>query len=175
MMAVIKAEKLDKVVESHKRRENTLHSVLVKRAHRWLTNTLHCRVVLNELTAFTSCGETPDAIGWVNGWCILVEVKTSRPDFFADKKKMARLPGMKALGHWRFYLVPAGLIRPEEIPEGWGLYETHGKTVKHSGGAAYRNAAIAPFTSCRDSEVALLVSALARRNNADSIATGSYA
>lgn len=142
---------------------SSLHASLVKRAERWLRNTLHCRVVLCELVAYTHSGETPDAIGWVNGRCILVEAKTSRADFFSDRKKMSRLPRMKALGHWRFYLTPPGLIRQQDIPEGWGVYEIHGKTVRHVGGVAYRNAIAAPFQSCRDSEVALLVSALARR------------
>ncbi|MFA5352707.1 MAG: hypothetical protein WC291_00600 [Thermodesulfovibrionales bacterium] len=121
-------------------------------------------MVLSELVAYTHSGETPDAVGWVNGRCILVEAKTTRSDFFADRKKMARLPDKNALGHWRFYLTPPGLLRAEELPEGWGLYEVHGKTVRHAGGHMYRNAAPAPFQSCRDSEVALLVSALARRD-----------
>ena len=138
------------------------HSYLVARAERWLRNSFHCRVVLTELVAYTVTGEIPDAIGWVNGRSILVECKTSRSDFFADKKKTARNPCLNGLGHWRFYLAPQDLIRPDELPEGWGLYEIHGRQIRHAGGDKYVNAKIPPFKSCRESEVAMLVSALAR-------------
>ena len=141
---------------------NLTHAALVERAGRWLKGSLNCRVALCELVAYTPSGETPDSVGWVNGLCILVEAKTSRADFFADRKKMSRQPKARALGHWRFYLTPPGLIKPDEVPEGWGVYEVHGRSVKHAGGVQYRNMANAPFQSCRDSEVALLVSALSR-------------
>ena len=140
------------------------HANLVVRAERWLRNTFHCGVVLTELVAYTTSGETPDAIGWVWGKSILIECKTSRSDFFVDKKKRARRQGAKALGCWRFYLTPPDLIMIDEIPEGWGLYEVHGKRIKHKGGEKYTNGypKLPPFKSDRDSEVALLLSALRR-------------
>lgn len=138
------------------------HAELVTRAERWLRNTLHCGVVLAELVAYTNTGETPDAIGWVWNQSILVECKTSRSDFFADQKKPSRHPRARALGCWRFYLTPPGLISVDEIPEGWGLYGVYGRTIKYAGGVKYSNAGRAPFGSCRDSEVALLLSALRR-------------
>ena len=140
------------------------HAELVERAERWLRNTLNCSVVLTELVAYTTSGETPDAIGWVWNRAILVECKTSRQDFFADQKKRSRQPGFRALGQWRFYFTPAGLIAPDEVPEGWGLYEVQGRTIRYLAGEKYTNGypKIAPFESCRDSEVALLLSALRR-------------
>jgi len=117
--------------------------------------------VLTELVAYTASGETPDAIGWVNGASIMVECKRSRSDFLADRKKPARRGG-RALGHWRFYVTPTGLLRPEELPDGWGLYEVS-RQVRHKGGVRHSNARPAPFKSDRDSEVAMLVSALARK------------
>ena len=137
------------------------HLELVKRAERWLKNTLHCRVVLCELVAYTHSGEIPDTVGWVHNRCILVECKTSRADFFSDRKKLSRKPYANALGHWRFYFTVPGLVTEDEIPGGWGLYEV-GKTVRHAGGDKYSNAAPPPFQSCRESEVAFLVSALSR-------------
>ena len=128
-------------------------------------NLLHCRVVLSELVAYTRSGETPDAIGWVHNQAILVECKTSRSDFYAERKKRARNKHMPALGVWRFYLTPPGLLKPEEIIEGWGLYEVHGKRVIHRGGSKYQNAGKPYFESDRDSEVAMLVSALSRIHN----------
>lgn len=141
------------------------HAELVERARRWLYNTLNCGVVVTELVAYTPSGETPDAIGWVWNKSILVECKTNRGDFFADRKKRSRQEGFRALGHWRFYLTPAGLISPEEIPDGWGLYEAHSNKIAHKAGVKYTNAypKLPPFESDRASEVALLLSMLRRR------------
>lgn len=142
------------------------HRELVERAERWLRNTINCGVVLTELVAYTASGETPDAVGWVWGRAILVECKTSRQDFFADQKKRARRADARALGQWRFYLTPTDLIKPDEVPEGWGLYEVQGRRIVHKAGEKYTNGypKIPPFESDRDSEVAMLLSALRRQN-----------
>ena len=73
-------------------------------------------------------GEQPDVLG-VNmyGESILVEVKVSRSDFLADKKKPWRQEG-KGIGDKRVYLTPKGLLKHHEIPYGWQLWEVHGKT-----------------------------------------------
>jgi len=141
------------------------HAELVNRATRWLKNTIGCRVVLSELVAYTDTGETPDAIGWVRGYSILVECKATRPDFRADSKKRARATHMPALGHWRFYLTPPDLVRPGELQHGWGLYEVRGNSVYHKYGTEYTNAGAAPLMSDLKSEVAMLVSALWRLGN----------
>ncbi len=57
------------------------------------------------------------------------------------------------------------LLKPEEIIKGWGLYEVHGKRVVHKGGPKYRNTGRPPFESDKDSEIAMLVSALSRIHN----------
>lgn len=152
------------------------HGELIQRAERWLRNTMHCRVVLTELVAFTRSNETPDAIGWVNGRCILVECKTTRADFKADCKKPSRnwdrrdLPGglqYPALGHWRFYLTLPGLLDGLELPAGWGWYVVDGRRVCHAAGENYRayRPNGPPGKSDFDSERAMLVSALARAQN----------
>jgi len=141
------------------------HTELVNRAVKWLRNSLHCRVVLSELVAYTRSCETPDAIGWVFNQAILVECKASRSDFYNDRKKRARHQPFPALGVWRFYFTPPDLLKPDEIIEGWGLYEVHGNRVIHKGGSKYRNAGKPCFESDRDSEVAMLVSALSRIHN----------
>lgn len=109
------------------------HAELVERAERWLRNTRGCAVVLTEFTAHHS--EEPDALGWRDrGFLsILVECKASRADFRADQQKPSRrrhsgpnaaaiLAGFR-LGKERWYMTPPGLVRPEEVPEGWGLLE----------------------------------------------------
>lgn len=73
--------------------------------------------------------QEPDAIGWRNnGASILVECKASRSDFFADRKKFHNVANC-SMGSYRFYLTPAGLVRPAEVPEPWGLLEIHGARV----------------------------------------------
>lgn len=139
------------------------HAELILIAKNWLHNKFHCRVILTELVAYTKSLEIPDVIGWVNGQCILVECKTSRSDFRADQKKISRTGYIKGLGDWRFYLTESGILDDLEMPEEWGLYEIRGKRIYYNRGQKYSNAGIAPCTSCKDSEIALLVSALARR------------
>jgi hypothetical protein len=86
-----------------------------------------CNIILSELVS--SAAEIPDAIGWVWGSSVLIECKVSRSDFFADAKKTHRLSGTGS-GERRFFLTPPSLIGPEELPEGWGLLELHGRSVK---------------------------------------------
>ena len=74
-------------------------------------------------------GEQPDVLGITySGESILVEVKVSRSDFLADKKKPWRVDLNKGMGDHRVYLTPKGLLNPKEIPYGWMLWEVHGKT-----------------------------------------------
>jgi hypothetical protein len=66
-------------------------------------------------------GESPDAFGW-GGWTTqLIEVKVSRADFLSDKKKRWRKYPEQGLGAFRSYLCPEGIIKPEDLPDKWGL------------------------------------------------------
>lgn len=73
--------------------------------------------------------EQPDCLGFRNGVSCLIECKTSRADFLADRKKWFRQDPTMGMGDWRFMLTPKGLIKPEELPENWGLLETTGKRI----------------------------------------------
>lgn len=117
------------------------------------------KVALYEYKSFAS-QEEPDVLvyGYTN--TVLYEIKMSRSDFFADKKKEARKkyrsggdwyltrldqPEVKPelrrayvrfrswnpelfciqaphLGSKRYYVCEWGLLKPDEIPECWGLY-----------------------------------------------------
>ena len=143
------------------------HADLVQRADKWLRNQLNCRVVLLEKRAATSGGERPDAIGWVGINSIVVECKASRRDYYADGNKLSRRMPQYALGNWRFYLTEPGLLDGIELPEGWGWYEVHGRSVRHAGGAGYGSVVKAPFQSYHKDEVTLLVSALAELRGLD--------
>lgn len=72
-------------------------------------------------------GECPDAFGF--GYRTqLIEVKVSRSDFLADKKKFWRANPKEGLGMYRSYLCPTELISVDELPDKWGLlYYDNGK------------------------------------------------
>jgi hypothetical protein len=98
------------------------HAQLVSKATDWLRKRYGCGVVLSEQCCAT--GEVPDVIGW-KGKCrsVVIECKVSRSDFLADAKKPFRTNPEEGLGSERFYLAPAGIIRPDELPKHWGLLE----------------------------------------------------
>ena len=110
------------------------HDYLVERAARWLRNTKRCGVVLTEFTS--GCREVPDAIGWTHGgkWSYLVECKTTRSDFYADKKKPGRIGYMVkyGIGRERYYLAPRGILSTDLIETHrprWGLLEVRGRQI----------------------------------------------
>ena len=104
------------------------HSDLVELAVKWL-RTYGCGVVLSEQACVS--GEMPDAIGWKKAChSVVVECKISRPDFLADRAKPFRVDATTALGCERFYLAPTGLIKQEDLPEGWGLLEYHNRKIE---------------------------------------------
>lgn len=78
----------------------------------------------------TSCNEQPDVMALKSLFdCVIIEVKTSRGDFFADRKKPWRNGEVNGMGTERIYFTPPNLLKPEEIPYGWQLWELHeGKT-----------------------------------------------
>jgi hypothetical protein len=74
-----------------------------------------------------TCREQPDVLGLNDiSKSIVVEVKVSRADFLKDKHKPWRKEG-QGFGKRRVYLTPKDLLKPEEIPYGWELWEVHGK------------------------------------------------
>lgn len=109
--------------------ESRKHAQLVAAAVDWLRHKYRCGVVLSE--QYCATGEVPDAIGW-KGMCrsVVVECKVSRSDFLADAKKPFRTNADEGLGCERYYLAPAGVIAPDELPKGWGLLE-YGRRQVH--------------------------------------------
>lgn len=104
------------------------HAQCVAAAAQYLSK--RCKVVFPEF--FTHNEELPDVIGfgtglirngrWDNGvHSQLIEVKVSRGDFLADRKKSFRMHPEKGMGDLRYYCCPKGLINKEEVPTGWGL------------------------------------------------------
>jgi hypothetical protein len=117
----------------------TEHAKLVELAVAWLKRGVpyneeeppwkrKCTLVLGEIV--TAAFENPDAIGFDSGFSIVVECKTSRADFFADRKKSHMFDATRGMGRMRWYLVPAGLVKPEETPDWCGLAYAKGRGVE---------------------------------------------
>ena len=140
------------------------HSELVDRGALWLQKKFRCPIVAKELVASTRSHEIPDVLGWFHGtFSILVECKASRSDFLHDSKKPARNTLFPAMGNFRIYLTIPGISKPEELPDGWSLYEVHPKRILYKGGFNMSKCSIPPFLEpCRRSEMAILQSIVRR-------------
>lgn len=93
----------------------------------WL-RAYRCGVILSEQAC--ASGEMPDAIGWKRAChSVLLECKLSRADFLADREKPFRQKSHLGMGCERYYLAPLGLLRPEELPDGWGLLEYRNREI----------------------------------------------
>lgn len=79
----------------------------------------HANVVLPEF--FTHNAELPDILAFDMRFSTIIECKVTRTDFLKDAKKSFRLNPNSGMGDWRYYCCPKDLIKPEEIPYGWGL------------------------------------------------------
>ena len=97
------------------------HSELVEIGYKWCLT--KCAFAFKELVTLES--EQPDIIGFNSNGTFLLEAKTSRADFFADKKKMFRIHSFMGMGDWRFFICPIDLILIDELPKGWGLIEVN--------------------------------------------------
>lgn len=100
--------------------QGKLHDYLCKVAVNWLLN-MGCMIAVDEITTYAT-SERCDAIGFSGAHAVVVEVKTSRADFFRDAKKHHKITN-NAMGNYRYYMTLKGLISVEELPEGWGLIE----------------------------------------------------
>ena len=142
------------------------HWELCQVAKRWLLNTVGCSFAFSELKAFTT--EEPDAIGWKYSGkeSYLIEVKVSRNDFHADKKKSFRKYPEQGMGKFRYYMTPPKLLTVDDLPAGWGLLEVQGKNrVRVIHGQHPKNYNIDPnfeFEINAQAELAMMASVLRR-------------
>lgn len=140
------------------------HDDLVLKAERWLKSQ-GCGVVFRDaFKAATYNGELPDAIGWRDGLSILVECKTSRADFLADKRKRVRQRPEDGMGDWRFYLCQPDIITVSDLPEGWGLLYAISMQIKKIHGVPGNCGwwSGKPFEGNKRCETQMLYSALRR-------------
>ena|SRR3990167_1294960 len=134
------------------------HKDLVKIAERYLYKTKRCGFVFTDFS--TAAFERPDAIGFTSSESYLIECKMSRGDFRNDFKKMRLQNPDGAMGNYRFYLCPEGLIKKEELPEHYGLiYVTDNMDIRTIRGADYYND---KFKRSHSEELKMMYSALRR-------------
>ena len=109
------------------------HADLVRAAAAWAKK--RYPVVITEVSS--SGRETPDVLAFGNRFSTLIECKASRSDFLADQQKYFRRTIDFGMGRRRYYCAPTGLLKPDEMPNQWGLIEVgkNGKAriVKDSG------------------------------------------
>lgn len=80
-----------------------------------------CNLVTNQPYCYAN-SESPDAIGFHTSYeSHLVEAKTSKADFLSDKNKYFRINPEFGMGVMRWYMCEPGVIKPDELPENWGL------------------------------------------------------
>ncbi|APE04351.1 hypothetical protein BM526_18805 (plasmid) [Alteromonas mediterranea] len=141
-----------------------LHKELCFKASKFLMNNGFSVAFDDRLQAASGSGEFPDALGFRNGVSCLIEVKVSRSDFLADKKKRFRVEPSLGMGDWRFYLSPPDVISSEDLPEGWGLlHYVRSKIVKVEGWPPNTQWIFKkPFEANKQSECDVLYSALRR-------------
>jgi hypothetical protein len=96
------------------------HKELVNKAFEWAKG--RYPIVLKERVS--GWGEIPDVLGINLSESTMIECKASRADFHRDKKKLSRITGDMP-GNYRLYCAPKGLLKDEDIPEGWGLLEVY--------------------------------------------------
>jgi len=112
------------------------HSELISKASKWLKRHTensfipNCSFILTEFVAITNTGETPDILGFSSCRSVMIEVKVNRSDFLNDKNKMFRNYEDFGMGQQKFYCCPEGLIKENEIPDGWGLLYWTGKKIE---------------------------------------------
>ena len=71
-------------------------------------------------STFSVC-EKPDVLNFdSSGFTQLFEIKMSRSDFLADRKKYAR--EHPHFGNERYFVCYGDFIKEDEVPQGWGLY-----------------------------------------------------
>lgn len=105
------------------------HAALVELAYGWVLRRTPCGFAFKELVSLA--GEIPDVIGFGSrDYSVIVECKVSRADFFADRKKRFRIPGALSCGRFRFYACPDGMVKVDEVPQGWGLLYAKGTRIR---------------------------------------------
>ena len=142
------------------------HDLMCLRAERFLRSNGFSVAFSDRFQAAVASGEKPDAIGFRNGASCLIEVKCSRSDFLADRKKHFRIDTSVGMGDWRFFMCEPGIIDVADLPMGWGLLHVSGRQVIKVHGWPPNSYWLThkPFCANKQAECDFLYSALRRVN-----------
>lgn len=105
---------------------SALHELCSESACAWALRYGFAAVAMNTQSAGGSGDCDAVAVGVVRGRMrsAVFESKVSRSDFFADRKKWHRqCHGRHPRTTEEWYVTPVGLVRPDELPDRWGLLE----------------------------------------------------
>ena len=117
---------------------NSLHYQLCCEGAKWLRNRKNRERFLGRWKYVWVepglIGENPDIWAFNGDQTICIEVKTSRSDLMADKKKWCRRKeNPNPVGMFRYFLTPKGVVRSiDDLPKGWGLLEWDGTVIRGS-------------------------------------------
>lgn len=106
------------------------HAELISRAEKWLLNSKRCGFCLTELVTYSVSGEIPDIIGWQGTQSHLIECKTSKADFYRDRKKIFRQLSYLGVGVYRYFMSEPGVIDQKSLPSRWGLLYVYPKQIR---------------------------------------------
>jgi hypothetical protein len=113
---------LEEVSMKNEQSYSLTHKQLVTRIAKWYKYKKKSSIIMTEFS--TAAQEIPDVLVMQSGaFSVLIECKVSRSDFLSDKNKLYRRWEEYGMGDHRYYATPKGLIKPEELPDGWGLLE----------------------------------------------------
>lgn len=102
---------------------DSLHYKLCQAGAKWLKKLPFAGYKYIAVEIVCISADNPDVWGTNGSDSTMIEVKVSRSDFLNDKKKFSRQPQniIHAIGNYRYYLCPKGIINIEDLPESWGL------------------------------------------------------
>lgn len=103
------------------------HASIVGLGARWLKRQ-GFPIVWTEISA-AMCREQPDVIGFRTHCSAVIEAKTSRSDFLADRRKPERDGRLAGVGLYRFYICPPEVASAADLPDRWGLLHVVGGRV----------------------------------------------
>lgn len=76
---------------------------------------------------------------------IAYEIKVSRSDFFREIDDPTKREPAERVSDECYFVTPAGLVQPDEVPAGWGLIELVANGLRRKKGATQRNVTELPI------------------------------
>lgn len=100
------------------------HDELCEITAKWVHRNMNMKqVFIEHRTACSS--EIVDVLGMRSDCkrviAVNYEIKVTRSDFLSDRSKPHRNGTALGIGAYRFYVCPKDVIKPEDLPKGWGL------------------------------------------------------